>query len=101
MISLRHSFLCLILCAICCSPTHSSAAESRHETGWKPLFNGKNLDGWYIVIKSSKSDDPNHLVQIEKGAIHMYKDAPAGSQQPVGYIVTDREYSNYHLRLEY
>jgi len=31
----------------------------------------------------------------------MYKDAPAGSPQPAGYIVTDKEYSNYRLRLEY
>jgi hypothetical protein len=31
----------------------------------------------------------------------MYKDAPAGTAQPAGYIVTDKEFSNYHLRLEY
>lgn len=31
----------------------------------------------------------------------MYKDAPGGSPQPAGYIVTEKEYSNYHLRLEY
>src|SRR5439155_10421947 len=60
-----------------------------------------NLDGWYIVIRNAKSTDPDHLVQIHDRAIHMYKDAPEGSAQPVGYIVTDKEYSNYHLRLQY
>jgi hypothetical protein len=77
------------------------APDRKNDVGWKPLFNGKNLDGRYVVIKNAKSDDPNHLVQIEDGAIHMYKDVPNASQQPVGYIVTEKEYSNYSLRLEY
>ena len=101
MVSPRHSFLCLVLTVICYSPKTLSAAERKSDPGWKPLFNGTNLNGWYVVLKSSKSDDSNHLVQVEDGAIHMYKDAPGGSSQPVGYIVTDQEYSNYHLRLEY
>jgi hypothetical protein len=78
-----------------------SAAEPAQNPGWTRLFNGTNLDGWYIVVKNARSDDPNHLVQIEDGAVHMYKDAPADSPQPAGYIVTEKEYSNYRLRLEY
>ena len=78
-----------------------SAAEPAQSAAWTPLFNGTNLDGWYIVVKNARSDDPNHLVQIEDGAIHMYKDAPADSPQPAGYILTEKEYSNYRLRLEY
>lgn len=31
----------------------------------------------------------------------MYKDAEAGSKQPNGYIVTEKEYANYHLRFQY
>src|SRR5437763_1183510 len=77
------------------------AAEAADHSGWAPLFNGTNLNGWYIVLRNSRSDDTNHLVQVENGAIHMYKDASAESAQPAGYIVTEKEYSNYHLRLEY
>jgi hypothetical protein len=79
----------------------ASAAEAASSTGWTPLFNGTNLNGWYIVLRNSKSDDTNHLVQLDNRMIHMYQDAPAGSAQPAGYIVTGKEYSNYHLRLEY
>jgi hypothetical protein len=81
--------------------TRSFAAETADHSGWAPLFNRTNLNGWYIVLRNSRSDDTNHLVQVENGAIHMYKDAPADSPQPAGYIVTEKEYSNYHLRLEY
>src|SRR5882757_13852 len=80
--------------ALATEPTGTSGS-------WEPLFNGQRLDNWYIVINDSKSDDANHLVQVEDGVIHMYKNAPAGSPQPAGYIVTKKEYSNYRLRLEY
>src|SRR5438045_1286982 len=60
----------------------AAAGEPKTDGGWKSLFNGKDLEGWHIVIRKAKSDDPNHLVQIEEGAIHMYKDAPEASAQP-------------------
>lgn len=78
-----------------------SAAETTGHAGWTALFNGTNLNGWYTVLRNAKSDDPNHLVQVADGTIHMYKDALTGSPEPAGYIVTDKEYSNYRLRLEY
>src|SRR2546430_6468708 len=68
---------------------------------WQRLFNGQNIDGWYIVLGKNRTNDPNHLVRVENGAIHMYKDAADGSPQPAGYVATEKEYSNYHLRLEY
>jgi Domain of Unknown Function (DUF1080) len=78
-----------------------STAETANHADWTSLFNGTNLNGWYIVLRNSRSADTNHLIQVENGMIHMYKDAPASTAQPAGYIVTDKEYSNYHLRLEY
>jgi hypothetical protein len=77
------------------------STETVGQHGWTPLFNGTNLNGWYIVLRNSRSDDTNHLVQVENGMIYMYKDAPAGTAQPAGYIATENEYSNYRLRLEY
>ncbi len=77
------------------------AAEPTETPNWTRLFNGTNLNGWYTVVRNARSDDPNHFVQIEDGMIHMYKDAPADSPQPAGYIATEKEFSNYRLRLEY
>src|SRR5215471_4907100 len=103
--AVEHSYRFLVALLIAtsniCSLQSSVAAENSAADGWRSLFNGTNLDGWYIVLRNAKSDDPDHLVQIHDGAIHMYKDAPEASQQPHGYITTDKEYSHYHLRLEY
>jgi hypothetical protein len=79
----------------------SASAADLSSRDWKPLLNGTNLDGWHIVIGKSRSDDPNHLVQIEQGMVHMYKDAVEGSAQPSGYIITEKDYSNYRFRVQY
>ena len=81
----------------CACVLSANAADS----GWKPLFNGTNLDGWRVVIGNPARQDTNHWVQVHDGMIHMYQSHAQGSQQPAGYIVTTKDYSNYHLKLEY
>ena len=70
--------------------------------GWTPLFNGRNLDGWYTFLeKHGKDSDPEKIVTIEDNQIHLYKHAEDGSRVVMGYISTDREYGDYHFRLKY
>ncbi len=83
-----------------CRSGRDAAAEP--EGGWTSLFNGTNLDGWYTIIaRGPKNEDTNHLIQVHDGMIHIYKDAEDRSRQPFGYVITENEYSNYHLRFQY
>ncbi|MHB1556032.1 MAG: 3-keto-disaccharide hydrolase [Isosphaeraceae bacterium] len=69
---------------------------------WTPLFNGRDLTGWYTFLqKHGKNQDPDHVITIEDGAIHLYKDAPEASNVVMGYIATEKEYGNYHFRFQY
>jgi hypothetical protein len=69
---------------------------------WTPLFNGRDLTGWYTFLqKHGKNQDPDRVITIEDGAIHLYKSAPEASTVVMGYIATEKEYGNYHLRLQY
>ncbi len=78
-------------------PAATAAAEH-----WTPLFNGRDLNGWYTFLqKHGKNQDPDRVITIEDGAIDLYKDAPEGSMVVMGYIATEKEYGNYHLRLQY
>ena len=79
------------------------SVRAENKDGFTPLFNGKDFSNFYIVSGgSSKTNfDPHHLFQVHDGMVHMYKDAPDGSKQPNGYIITEKEYSNYHLRFQY
>ena len=69
---------------------------------FEPLFNGKNLDGFYILLRGqTPRTDPQHVFQADDGAIHVYKDTPDGQTMPFGVLVTEREFSQYHLRFQY
>jgi len=63
------------------------------------LFNGKNLDGWY-QITDEKGLDKN-LFKAEAGTIHAYPTQIENSVQSFGAIITEKEYENYVLTLEY
>lgn len=74
----------------------------RTQAGWEPLFNGKDLSGWYIFLQQhGKNHDPDGIVTIEDGVIHLYKNAPQGAPVLMGYIATEEEFEDYHLRLEF
>lgn len=61
----------------------------------KPLFNGKNLDGWYsFLTKKGKNNDPEKVFSIEKDILHI-------SGKEFGYICTNNTYKNFHLAVEF
>ena len=75
---------------------------SRASEGWTDLFNGKDLSGWYTFLqKHGKNHDPDGVITIDDGVIHLYKQAAEGSTVVMGYIATEQEYGDYHLRFQY
>jgi hypothetical protein len=92
----------LVACVALSGPAQTSRSAAADSNEWVPLFNGRNLDGWYTFLqKHGKDRDPDRVITIEDGAIHLYKHAADGSEQVMGYIGTNEEYGDYHLRLEY
>ena len=80
----------------------SPAARPAEADGWTQLFNGRDLSGWYTFLqKHGKNHDPDGVITIEDGAIHLYKHAAEGSTVVMGYIATEKEYGDYHLRFQY
>jgi len=78
--------------------THALAAESPPPI--VPLFNGKTLDGWTAYAREPAPAAQN-LFEVIDGTLHAYPNAKDGSTQPIGYVVTNAEYANYRLSLEY
>jgi hypothetical protein len=70
--------------------------------GWTPIFNGRDLSGWYTFLqKHGKNSDPDRVITIENETIHVYKNAPEGSTVVMGYIGTKKEYGDFHVRFQY
>lgn len=57
------------------------------------LFNGNDLSGWTAVLadENAKAED---VWSVHDGVLHC-------KGQPVGYIKTEKEYSNYELSLQW
>ncbi|MEE8306187.1 MAG: DUF1080 domain-containing protein [Gammaproteobacteria bacterium] len=70
-------------------PDETSETEVVH------LFNGKNLDGFYTYLKDSGRDaDPLGVFKVKDGAIRI-------SGEEWGALITEKEYQNYHLIVEF
>jgi hypothetical protein len=62
---------------------------------WIKLFNGKDLTGWKIFLDPKKKDaDPKEIFKVEDGII-------VCDGRVNGYIVTDKDYSDYVLKVQW
>jgi len=83
--------LYLLALASVCAPTHGSDKEGESIS----LFNGKDLTGWHAdVPKADDNPDIEPSFIVRDGKLVSMGD-------PRGHLITDKEYSNYRLELEY
>jgi len=71
---------------------------------WKPLFNGKNLDGWIVkTAKSEVGENPWNLFRVEDECLTVsYVDFDKEKfEGEFGHIHTAKAYTNYQFRCEY
>ena len=62
---------------------------------FKPLFNGKDLSGWYSFLKNKgKNNDSNQVFTVNNGLLHI-------TGQDFGYIVTNKTFTDFHLIVEF
>jgi cytochrome c len=72
---------------------HNTLSEAEKAAGWELLFNGKNLDGW----RTFKQDKAGAAWKIQDNAIALTKEKGSSG----GDIITDKQYENYELVLEW
>jgi hypothetical protein len=62
--------------------------------GGEELFNGRNLDGWYTWLRTTRYEDPKKVFSVADGAIRI-------SGEDWGGIATKKTYRDYHLIVEW
>lgn len=81
----------LISSAVNSSAQNTLTAKEKKD-GWQLLFDGKTTSGW----KSWKSDKVNDRWKIANGELHLDK-----ASADRGDLVTEKEYKDYELALEW
>ncbi|HEX8302375.1 MAG TPA: DUF1080 domain-containing protein [Sphingomonas sp.] len=91
-----------LLAAMLCIAT-PAAAQSSEASDWTPLFNGKDFEGWTSAWAKPPVDDrpASSIFTVENGTIRAYADREAGTKQQQAYILTNGDYRDYRLSLEY
>jgi hypothetical protein len=72
----------------------------------KTLFNGKDLAGWETFLRGSNPGDPNYGLNSDPEKVFAVTIEDGGpvirvSGKYWGGVITQEEYGNYHLRLEF
>jgi hypothetical protein len=93
--------VCLQLASIV-TPTESHQAQAHFSKPaakkWKSLFNGKDLTGWHTYGKSTV----NPSWKAVNGEIFFdSKTKTAEERRNPGDLVTDEEFENFHLKLDW
>ena len=69
--------------------------DSAKDSKSTSLFNGKDLSGWHVdVPKLDKDPNAKATFVVREGLL-------VSLGQPAGHLITDAEYSNYRLDVEY
>jgi hypothetical protein len=82
----------VIACLTCLSTQLGPAADV---VKLVKLFNGKDLSNFYTYLNGyGKNNDPKKVFTVQDGMIRV-------SGELFGYFVTEKEYENYHLVVEF
>jgi hypothetical protein len=80
----------------------AALAQQPVESGWVPLFNGKDLTGWDIKIAGhALNDNYKNTFRVEDGMIRISYDAYQRFDDKYGHMYYHQPYSHYKLRYEY
>ncbi len=83
--------LLLIGCAST-APKVNQLSKTEARDGWRPLFNGRNLDGWRLY---KKTEGPTQGWVVEDGILHLIQGSKAGD------IITVEKFDNFDLSWEW
>ncbi|MEJ7767207.1 MAG: DUF1080 domain-containing protein [Chitinophagaceae bacterium] len=61
---------------------------------FKPIFNGKNLDGWYLYLQDKRGSNRDSAFLVKDSMLYV-------TGKSVGYLCTNVPYKNFHLVIEF
>jgi Domain of Unknown Function (DUF1080) len=90
----RCAVMAVVLVAVTSMIALLPAPAGEKGDGWIKLFNGKDLSGWTVFLDPKKEADPAKVFTVHEGVI-------VCEGTPFGYVITDKEYENYVLKVQW
>ena len=100
--SLRRDLSVLLLLLAIANNFTLHAQESTKKDHWRPLFNGKNLDGWSVKITGYPlHENFGNTFRVENGVLKASYDRYQKFDNRFGHLFYKEKFSHYRLRVEY
>jgi hypothetical protein len=71
-----------------------AGTEDEKDNDWIKLLGGKDLSGWTVFLDPKQEADPTKVFTVQDGILIC-------EGKPFGYLITDKEYENYVLKLQW
>ncbi len=96
---------CILAFLISCSGSKNSSGTTAFNTltkketkeGWRLLFDGQTKNGWHVY--NNKTD--GSAWKVVDGTLYLDPSAKGPKGEGGGDIITEEEFENYHLKLEW
>jgi Domain of Unknown Function (DUF1080) len=100
---LKSSPFLLLLLTLGLGATAAQAQATKEDSGWVPLFNGKDFDGFYGYFTGTGTVDAatQDAFYVDSGMVHVRKKKASGLSTVEGHLITFKQYSWYKIRLDY
>jgi len=92
-----------LLVSLCILPSSAALPQTSPDSEeWRPLFNGRNLDGWIVKIRRHEvGENYAKTFRVEDGMMTVSYDGYTDFAERFGHIFYREPFSHYRLRLEY
>ncbi len=93
-------FILMLLCLL--SNTNIQAQEKSTKQEWIALFNGKDLNDWFVKIHHHETgENYGNTFRVEDGVIKVRYDQYETFNEQFGHLYFKQPFSYYHLKFEY
>lgn len=87
---------------LACSPGTEKKESIDISSGWRSLFNGKDMENWRIKIAKHELDENYaNTFRVEDGLLKVRYDGYEAFDRQYGHIFYDESFSHYLYRVEY
>jgi hypothetical protein len=91
-------FICISIISFGQTSSEPNTLNSKEQAGgWKLLFDGKTKNGWHVF--NNKTD--GSAWKVADGALYLDPKAKGPKGEGGGDIISDQEFENFHLMLEW
>ncbi|MCC2598703.1 DUF1080 domain-containing protein [Sphingobacterium sp. FBM7-1] len=99
---MRYSTIIILICLGFLTQACQGSKTQENDEGWIELFNGKDLEDWFVKINGHEIDvNYGETFRVDSGILKVSYDQYDDFNEQFGHLYYKKPFSHYHLVVEY